>query len=151
VSHTTLRCTLAASAELSDEISAARSRAALEPLACVIRESKRSWRAATWLLKYLDERLKNRDTPRRTDRKRKKSTKPSSGRTRSSNSWVLGGRLTCLVQNRRFTENSVGTGVLPILQSKMKRFRLVRFGSVHRAASRSARLGVDRAVLLTRP
>jgi hypothetical protein len=61
VSHTTLRRTLAASAELSDEINAARSRAALEPLACVIRESKRSWRAATWLLKYLDQRLKNRD------------------------------------------------------------------------------------------
>ena len=61
VSHTTLRRTLAASAELSDEINAARSRAALEPLACVIRESKRSWRAATWLLKYLDGKLKDRD------------------------------------------------------------------------------------------
>lgn len=61
VSHTTLRRTLAAHAELADEINAARSRAALEPLACVIRESKRSWRAATWLLKYLDTRLKSRD------------------------------------------------------------------------------------------
>ena len=70
VSHTTLRRTLAASAELSDEINAARSRAALEPLACVIRESKRSWRAATWLLKYLDGKLKDRDyTPDETDRK----------------------------------------------------------------------------------
>jgi hypothetical protein len=61
VSHTTLRRTLAANAELADEINAARSRAALEPLACVIRESKRSWRAATWLLKYLDEKLKRGD------------------------------------------------------------------------------------------
>ena len=70
VSHTTLRRTLAASAELSDEINAARSRAALEPLACVIRESKRSWRAATWLLKYLDGKLKDRDyTPDETDRR----------------------------------------------------------------------------------
>ena len=70
VSHTTLRRTLAASAELSDEINAARSRAALEPLACVIRESKRSWRTATWLLKYLDGKLKDRDyTPDETDRK----------------------------------------------------------------------------------
>ena len=61
VSHTTLRRTLASSAELADEINAARSRAALEPLACVIREAKRSWRAATWLLKYLDGKLKDRD------------------------------------------------------------------------------------------
>jgi hypothetical protein len=61
VSHTTLRRTLSANAELADEINAARARAALEPLACVIREAKRSWRAATWLLKYLDARLQARD------------------------------------------------------------------------------------------
>jgi len=30
-------------------------------LACVIRESKRSWRAATWLLKYLDTKLRTND------------------------------------------------------------------------------------------
>jgi hypothetical protein len=61
VSHTAIRKLLAREPELSQDVNAARFRAQLEPLACVIRESRRSWRAATWLLKYLDKKISNRE------------------------------------------------------------------------------------------
>jgi hypothetical protein len=61
VSHTALRKLLARDPELMTEVNVSRSRAAMEPLAVVIRESKRSWRAATWLLKYLDSKLYSRE------------------------------------------------------------------------------------------
>lgn len=57
VSHTTIRNTLQADATLAEEITAARFQAQLQPLACVIREARRSWKAATWLLKYLDNKI----------------------------------------------------------------------------------------------
>jgi hypothetical protein len=57
VSHTTVRNTLQADATLAEEITAARFQAQLQPLACVIREARRSWKAATWLLKYLDAKI----------------------------------------------------------------------------------------------
>ena len=57
VSHTTIRNTLQADATLAEEITAARFQAQLQPLACVIREARRSWKAATWLLKYLDYKI----------------------------------------------------------------------------------------------
>lgn len=70
VSHTTVQNTLKADGELSEEIKAARFQAQLEPLVCIIRESKRSWRAATWLMKYLDSKLAAHDeTP---DERRKR-------------------------------------------------------------------------------
>ncbi|MBW8883267.1 MAG: hypothetical protein JF612_00525 [Planctomycetia bacterium] len=43
---------------------AARFQAQFQPLACVIREARRSWKAATWLLKYLDSKIvSHQETP----------------------------------------------------------------------------------------
>ena len=61
VSHTTIRNTLKADAALAEEITAARFQAQLQPLACVIREARRSWKAATWLLKYLDGKISSHE------------------------------------------------------------------------------------------
>ena len=64
VSHTTVQRTLAADPALAEEITAARFQAQLQPLACVIREARRSWKAATWLLKYLDGKVaSHEETP----------------------------------------------------------------------------------------
>ena len=64
VSHGTIRNTLKADPALAEEITAARFQAQLQPLASVIRESRRSWKAATWLLKYLDAKIaSNEETP----------------------------------------------------------------------------------------
>lgn len=57
VSHTTVQNALKAEPALHDQITAARFQAQLQPLACVIREARRSWKAATWLLKYFDHKL----------------------------------------------------------------------------------------------
>jgi hypothetical protein len=57
VSHTTIQKTLKADPSLADEIATSRFQAQLQPLACVIREARRSWKAATWLLKYLDSKI----------------------------------------------------------------------------------------------
>jgi len=75
VSHTTIRNTLQADATLAEEITAARFQAQLQPLACVIREARRSWKAATWLLKYLDAKIAtHEETPdeRRTRQDRER-------------------------------------------------------------------------------
>jgi hypothetical protein len=64
VSHTTVQKTLKAEPALAEEITAARFQAQLQPLACVIREARRSWKAATWLLKYLDAKIaSHEETP----------------------------------------------------------------------------------------
>jgi lambda repressor-like predicted transcriptional regulator len=92
VSHTTIRNTLQADAALAEEITAARFQAQLQPLACVIREARRSWKAATWLLKYLDSKITTHDeTPderrARLDRERDEffaRPTPSVKTTRSS-------------------------------------------------------------------
>jgi hypothetical protein len=64
VSHGTIRNTLKADPALAEEITAARFQAQLQPLACVIREARRSWKAATWLLKYLDSKIaSHEETP----------------------------------------------------------------------------------------
>jgi hypothetical protein len=57
VSHPTVLRALNADPDLREEVAAARYQAQLQPLGCVIREAQRSWRAATWLLKYLDGKL----------------------------------------------------------------------------------------------
>jgi hypothetical protein len=61
VSHQTVSNTLKADPALAEEITAARFAAQAQPLACVIREARRSWKAATWLLKYLDQKVKAHD------------------------------------------------------------------------------------------
>jgi Helix-turn-helix domain of resolvase len=64
VSHTTLQKALKADPSLNESITAARFQAQLQPLACVIREARRSWKAATWLLKYLDQKIaSHEETP----------------------------------------------------------------------------------------
>jgi hypothetical protein len=64
VSHTTVQNMLKADPALADDITAARFQAQLQPLACVIREARRSWKAATWLLKYLDAKItSHEETP----------------------------------------------------------------------------------------
>ena len=61
VSHTTISNTLKAEPALAEEITAARYQAQVQPLACIVRESRRSWKAATWLLKYLDAKVASRE------------------------------------------------------------------------------------------
>ena len=61
VSHTTVSDALMADRALAEEVTAARFNAHLQPLACVNRESRRSWRAASWLLKHLCETISKRD------------------------------------------------------------------------------------------
>lgn len=63
VSHSTISNTLKAEPALQDEIDAARHQAQVQPLACIVRESRRSWKAAAWLLKYLDGKLTAADQP----------------------------------------------------------------------------------------
>ncbi len=64
VSHTTIQNTLKADPALAEEITAARFQAQVQPLACIVRESRRSWKAATWLLKYLDGKIaSHEETP----------------------------------------------------------------------------------------
>ena len=54
--------------ELTDQVNAARFQAQIEPLLVILRESKRSWRAATWLIKYLGHNLaKREETPEDVD------------------------------------------------------------------------------------
>jgi hypothetical protein len=57
VHHSTITNTLKADPALAEEITAARFQAQVQPLACIVRESRRSWKAATWLLKYLDGKI----------------------------------------------------------------------------------------------
>jgi hypothetical protein len=75
VSHGTIRNTLKADPALAEEITAARFQAQLQPLACVIREARRSWKAATWLLKYLHGKIaSHEETPdERRDRQQRES------------------------------------------------------------------------------
>jgi hypothetical protein len=64
VSHPTVLRALNADPDLREEVAAARYQAQLQPLGCVIREAQRSWRAATWLLKYMDGKLSgHEETP----------------------------------------------------------------------------------------
>jgi transposase len=64
VSHTAVQRILKADPALAEEITSARFQAQLQPLACVIREARRSWKAATWLLRYLDAKIaSHEETP----------------------------------------------------------------------------------------
>src|SRR5262245_47771470 len=85
VSHTTVQNTLKAHPTLAEEITAARFQAQLQPLACVIREARRSWKAATWLLKYLDTKIaSHEETPdernQRQERERQEFLARATGR-----------------------------------------------------------------------
>lgn len=62
VSHSTVSAAIAADPALKQEIDAARQRALLHPLACIVRESGRNWKAAAWLMDYLNKQA-NRELP----------------------------------------------------------------------------------------
>ena len=53
IDHTTISRAVAADPELKREIDSARTRATLHPLACILRESGKNWKAAVWLLDHL--------------------------------------------------------------------------------------------------
>jgi len=53
VSRTAVRLKIRRNPQLLAQVELARQHARLEPLLVIIRESKRSWRAASWLMKYL--------------------------------------------------------------------------------------------------
>jgi hypothetical protein len=55
VSHSTVSAAIAADPALKQEIDAARQRAVLHPPACIVRESGRNWKAAVWLMDYLNK------------------------------------------------------------------------------------------------
>ncbi|MCI0359293.1 MAG: hypothetical protein L0211_12515 [Planctomycetaceae bacterium] len=54
LSHTAVRQEIKRNPALMAQVELAREHALLEPLMVIIRESKRSWRAASWLMKHLD-------------------------------------------------------------------------------------------------
>jgi hypothetical protein len=55
ISHSTVSAAIAADQELQQEIQCARQRSLLHPLACIVRESGRNWKAAVWLVKHIEE------------------------------------------------------------------------------------------------
>ena len=57
VSHTAVSNELRRCGELRERIAAARFQAQIEPLLVILRESRRSWRAATWLVNYLSKQI----------------------------------------------------------------------------------------------
>ena len=61
LSHNAIWKELKKNAELSEQVNAARFQAQIEPLLVILRESKRSWRAATWLVNYLSKSLSRRE------------------------------------------------------------------------------------------
>jgi len=60
VSHTAVRQEIKRNAQLTMQVELAREQARLEPLLVIIRESKRSWRAASWLMKHLEGKRSGR-------------------------------------------------------------------------------------------
>jgi hypothetical protein len=84
VSHTTVQNALKADPALAEEITAARFQAQLQPLACIIREARRSWKAATWLLKYLDGKIaSHEETPDERRRRQQQEKDEIFARARS--------------------------------------------------------------------
>jgi lambda repressor-like predicted transcriptional regulator len=82
VSHTTIQNVLKADPALGESITAARFQAQLQPLACVIREARRSWKAATWLLKYLDGKIaSHEETPDERRQRQNRETDEFFGRS----------------------------------------------------------------------
>ena len=61
LSHVAVWKELKRNPELEEQVNAARTQAQIEPLLVILRESKRSWRAATWVLKHLQQQMAQRD------------------------------------------------------------------------------------------
>jgi hypothetical protein len=72
LSHVAVWKELKRNPELEEQVNAARYQAQVEPLLVILRESKRSWRAATWVLNYLQRQIKEREeTPDETRRRQR--------------------------------------------------------------------------------
>ncbi len=54
IAHTTISRAVADDPELKHDVDVARTRATLHPLACILRESGKNWKAAVWLLEHLN-------------------------------------------------------------------------------------------------
>ena len=53
VSHSTVLAAIKRDAEFAEKLETARQQSQLHPLLVIVQESRKNWRAATWLLKYL--------------------------------------------------------------------------------------------------
>lgn len=62
LSHVSIWKALRKDETLAEEVNAARFQAQIEPLLVILRESKRSWRAATWLIGYMNKWLNKRES-----------------------------------------------------------------------------------------
>jgi hypothetical protein len=61
LSHNAVWKELKRNPDLSEQVTAARFQAQIEPLLVILRESKRSWRAATWVVNYLQKQIGRRE------------------------------------------------------------------------------------------
>jgi hypothetical protein len=61
--HTTLVAAMKRDEEFAEQVSESRLDAIAQPLITVVQASRRSWRAAAWLAKFLEERNKKSATP----------------------------------------------------------------------------------------
>jgi hypothetical protein len=64
MSHVAISKELKRNPELTEQVTAARFQAQIEPLLVILRESKRSWRAATWVVNYLQKQIREREETR---------------------------------------------------------------------------------------
>jgi hypothetical protein len=75
VSHVAVGKVLKRNPALTEQVNAARFQAQIEPLLVVLRESKRNWRAATWLMNYLSKSVtKHEETPDEAQLRRQEET-----------------------------------------------------------------------------
>ncbi len=77
ITHPTVSAAIAADPELASDIADARVRAELHPLAQLIRESGRSWKAAAWLLDFLKKRLEREQKEEAQARKQERAARAS--------------------------------------------------------------------------
>lgn len=63
INHATISRAVAADPQLKHDVEVARTRATLHPLACILRESGRNWKAAVWLLEHLSKTAYHEKTP----------------------------------------------------------------------------------------
>jgi hypothetical protein len=63
IAHSTISRAVTADEQLKHDVEVARTRATLHPLACILRESGRNWKAAVWLLEHLKSVAHRERTP----------------------------------------------------------------------------------------
>lgn len=70
VSRSAITKAVAADPELQEEIEDARQRALMHPLAAIVRESGRNWKAAVWLINHLERAAARDQTPEERTRQK---------------------------------------------------------------------------------